>query len=217
MVEIDLIPENYRQRLRVRVWLRNFAIVYIATVIGLVVAKVLLSHGISNESVAIQKLKVDKAAVLAHKAKLDELRAEQSKLEDRLSVLTKLRRGPPVIDIFETIDSALDKRVWFLSWKFLRAGEFVEVKPQAVKTGYFIVLPDGEPRKERKAWRVQAHMEIKAQAINHSALAEFVERLSAQPAVKDIKVLNTRAHRRASVQAVDFELAVIVNSHYSKT
>ncbi len=148
MVEIDLIPENYRQRLRVRVWLRNFAIVYIATVIGLVAAKVLLSHGITSESVAIQKLKVDKAAVLAHKAKLDELRAEQSKLEDRLSVLTKLRRGPPVIDIFETIDSALDKRVWFLNWKFLRAGEFVEVKPQAVKTGYFIVLPDGEPRKE---------------------------------------------------------------------
>ncbi len=68
-----------------------------------------------------------------------------------------------------------------------------------------------------KAWWVQAHMEIKAQAINHSALAEFVERLSAQPAVKDIKVLSTRAHRHASVQAVDFELAVIVNSHYSKT
>ncbi len=212
MAEFDLIPESYRQRLRLRRWSINFALGYTCVIVIVVAAKVLLSHNITVEAAAIDKLKVDKAAVLAHKARLDYLRSERSQLDERLDVLTKLRRGPLAEDIFVTIDRALGESIWFMDWKFLHAGEFVEVKPRAVNTGYFVVVPEGEQREERKAWRVQAHMEIRGQAVDHSALASFVERLSGESVIRDVKVLKTGTSRYQSTQVVDFELAVILSN-----
>ncbi len=212
MAEFDLIPESYRQRLRLRRWSINFALGYTCVIVIVVAAKVLLSHNITVEAAAIDKLKVDKAAVLAHKARLDYLRSERSQLDERLDVLMKLRRGPLAEDIFITIDRALGESIWFMDWKFLHAGEFVEVKPRAVNTGYFVVVPEGEQREERKAWRVQAHMEIRGQAVDHSALASFVERLSGESVIRDVKVLKTGTSRYQSTQVVDFELAVILSN-----
>ncbi len=212
MAEFDLIPESYRQRLRLRRWSINFSLGYTCVIVIVVAAKVLLSHNITVEAAAIDKLKVDKAAVLAHKARLDYLRSERSQLDERLDVLMKLRRGPLAEDIFITIDRALGESIWFMDWKFLHAGEFVEVKPRAVNTGYFVVVPEGEQREERKAWRVQAHMEIRGQAVDHSALASFVERLSGESVIRDVKVLKTGTSRYQSTQVVDFELAVILSN-----
>jgi hypothetical protein len=212
MAEFDLIPESYRQRLRLRRWSRIFALGYTSLIVIVVGAKVLLAHNITVEAAAIDKLKVDKAAVLAHKTHLDALRTERTQLDERLTVLTKLRRGPPAEDIFITIDRALGESIWFMDWKFLHAGEFVDVKPRAVNTGYFVVVPEGEPREEGRAWRVQAHMEIRGQAVDHSALASFVERLSDEPVIRDVKVLKTGTSRYQSTQVVDFELAVILSN-----
>ncbi len=217
MAEFDLIPESYRQRLRLRRWSINFALGYTCVIVIVVAAKVLLSHNITVEAAAIDKLKVDKAAVLAHKARLDYLRSERSQLDERLDVLTKLRRGPLAEDIFVTIDRALGESIWFMDCKFLHAGEFVEVKPRAVNTGYFVVVPEGEQREERKAWRVQAHMEIRGQAVDHSALASFVERLSGESVIRDVKVLKTGTSRYQSTQVVDFELAVILSNDAAET
>ncbi len=217
MSDIDLIPESYRRRLQLHLWLRNFLLVYSALIFCILGGKVLLSYNIKQETAAIEKLRLDKAAVLARKAQLDSLKKEKKHLQERLAVLNKLRRGPPVEDIFVAIDQALDGRVWFLNYKFLRAGEFVDVKPQAVNAGYFIVVPEDAAQNEKKAWRVQAHMEIRAQAVSHSALADFVARLSQQPVVVDVKILNTRTQESNSAQIVDFELAVIISSQYLQT
>lgn len=211
MSEINLIPSSYQQFLRIRRWIGSFGLVYGVLIAAIVAAKVLLSFGIDAEASAIERLKADKRLVLNKKTKLDRLHEDRSTLENRLAVLNKLRGGPPVRDVFLSIDRAMDEDVWFLDWKFMRAGEFVEGQPRSVNTGYFIVIPeDGSGAKER-AWRVQTHMEIKAQALDHSSLADFVDRLSEQRVFDDVKVLTTRVHRYPAAQVVDFELAVIVD------
>lgn len=210
MSEIDLVPSSYRQFLRIRRWIRNFGFIYGVLIAAIVASKVLLSFGIDAEASAIERLKADKRLVLNKKTKSDQLQEDRSTLEKRLAVLNTLRGGPPVRDVFLSIDRAMHEDVWFLDWKFMRAGEFVEGKSKSVNTGYFIVVPeDGSGSKER-AWRVQTHMEIKAQALDHSSLADFVRRLSEQRVFDDVKVLTTRVHRYPAAQVVDFELAVIV-------
>ena len=211
MSEINLIPSSYQQFLRIRRWIGSFGLVYGILIAAIIASKVFLSFGIDAEASAIERLKADKRLVLNKKTKLDRLHEDRSTLENRVAVLNKLRGGPPVRDVFLSIDRAMDEDVWFLDWKFMRAGEFVEGQPRSVNTGYFIVIPeDGSGTKER-AWRVQTHMEIKAQALDHSSLADFVRRLSEQGVFEDVKVLTTRIHRYPATQVVDFELAVIVD------
>lgn len=213
MAEIDLIPEDYRQALQIRRWLKTFAAAYGLGVLCIVLAKTLLSFSIGAEASEIERLKANKTAVLNQRAQLDALQAEESVLEKRLAVLNKLRGGPPVRQVFLDIDRAVDGKVWFLDWEFMRAGEFVQVKPRTVQRGYFIVVPAEEQgATQDRAWQMQTHMRIKAQATDHSSLADFVRRLGQQSIIEDIKVLNTRLRSYASTQVVDFELAVIVRA-----
>lgn len=213
MKDIDLIPQSYRRKLIMRRFLRSFGVLYACVLITLVTAKCLLSFNIDAEASEIQRLEADKNSVLQKKAYVEQLEREAKQLGKRVQVLENLRGGPPVRDVFLAIDAALQGQVWFLDWKFLRAGEFVELKPQAVDTGYFIIVPEGDDGDGgERAWQMHTHMEIKAQALSHTALAEFVQRLTTQRYIADVKVLNTRSRRDASNDLVDFELAVVVSA-----
>ncbi len=86
----------------------------------------------------------------------------------------------------------------------------MEREPEAVHAGHFIVLPRQGKAGPEKVWRLRAHMEIRAQALDHSSLARFVRRLVEQPEIDEVRVLNTRVHTNASSPLVDFELAVLV-------
>ena len=212
MSEIDLIPQSYRRKLSTGRFLKSFGVLYAGVLITLVTARCLLSFNIDAEASEIQRLEADKNSSLQKKAYVEQLEREATQLGKRVQVLENLRGGPPVKEVFLAIDAALQGQVWFLDWKFLRAGEFVELKPQAVNAGYFIIVPedDGSSGGER-AWQMHTHIEIRAQALSHTALAEFVQRLSTQRYIEDVKVLNTRSHRLSGNVLVDFELAVVVS------
>ena len=210
MASIDLVPESYRRRHRVRAWLRHFSIGYGAVIICLVAAKLFLSAGIHAQASEIERLRVDQDSALDRKARSDELGRQRAALEKQLGMLEKLRGGPPVRSVFANIDRALNGRVWFTDWKFMRAGEFVDLKSQTLKSGFFLVLPDSDKGAGRRAWRMHTHMEIRAQAADHSALADFVSLLERQPVIRDVKVLNTRNHPSQGGARVNFELAVVV-------
>ena len=212
MSEIDLIPQSYRRKLAIGRFLKSFGVLYAGVLVTLVTAKCLLSFNIDAEASEIQRLEADKNSVLQKKAYVEQLEHEADRLTRRVQVLENLRGGPPVKDVFLAIDAALEGRVWFLDWKFLRAGEFVELKPQAVDTGYFIIVPEGDSGDAGgRAWQMHTHMEIRAQARSHTALAEFVQRLTTQRYIADVKVLNTRSRRVSGNDLVDFELAVVVS------
>lgn len=210
MSEIDLIPESYRRERWVKRRVKQFGVVYGALLICIVGAKSFVHLSINEQTLEVERLRNDKQSVLEQRARLDELHGEKAKLEERLAVLEGLRGGPPSKQVFLGIDGALNGKVWFVDWTFKRAGEFVEPKAATVNTGYFIIVPEDETNTSARAWQMRTHMEIKAQALDHSALADFVRRLSQQKIIENVKVLDTRSQRKNAISVVDFELAVVV-------
>lgn len=210
MSDIDLIPESYRRERWVKRRLKQFGVMYGAILICIVGAKVFLHLSINEQTLEVERLRNDKQSVLEQRLRLDELQGERSKLEKRLAVLEGLRGGPRSKQVFLGIDGALNGKVWFVDWTFKRAGEFVERKSATVNTGYFIIVPEDQTDTSARAWQMRTHMEIKAQALDHSALADFVQRLSRQKIIENVKVLDTRSHRKNAISVVDFKLAVVV-------
>ena len=114
--------------------------------------------------------------------------------------------------MFVSMDSALDKSVWFVDWTFRRAGELVDEDEKGVQTGYFLVIPIEAEDEPNRAWRMETHMEILGQARDHSTLASFVSRLLDEPRIAQVRIVKTHVREVAAVEVVDFELAVVVRT-----
>jgi Tfp pilus assembly protein PilN len=212
MAELDLVPSEYRRHQLLRRWLRLFALVFAAVIVLVAGARVFLARCVRAEQVRIEELRATKQVTLNQLALIEELHNRKSDAEKRLEILAGLRGGPAAEQMFVTVDRALGPDVWFESLSFRRAGELVDVPPQTVETGYFIVVPKGQQQTQERAWRLNTHMEIKGQARNHSALADFARRLVDQPEIEDVKVLKTSLRQYTRAQLVNFELAVVVES-----
>ncbi len=212
--EMDLIPQDYRDRLRISRVVKRFTF----SVAGLLLLSVLvfaaLEVAISENSRAIQALEKKKAITSQQRLVLESLQGQHQSMVAKLAVLERLRGGAVAQEMFVAIDRALDgESVWFTSWSFLRAGSAAPREPQTVNTGYFIVIPQGQGSDSLPAWQIKTHMEIKGQARDHAALSEFVRRLLDQSQIGDVRVLNTRQRKHKQATVVDFELAVVVNSN----
>jgi hypothetical protein len=176
------------------------------------VAKAGLVQGIQIKQNELGRLRTVKTGLLSQKAQVKALEFERSDLERQLAILSGLRGGAAAKQTLLAVDRALNGNVWFVSWSFRRTGELVDEAPETVNTGYFIVVPAESRDEPERAWRLRSHMEIRAQAASHSALASFVRQLVDQPEVEDVKVVNTRVHRYTNAQVVSFELAVVIKS-----
>ncbi len=212
MSEIDLIPTAYRRSLRLRTWTLRLALAVAALVTVLGTTKLGLSQAIRSEQREVDELRLAGRLALERRAKLEQLSAEGAEIRRQLAILEQLREGIAAKQMFVVIDRALDGTVWFSNWKFRRAGEVVELKPEAVHAGHFIVLPRRGKDGPERVWRLRAHMEIHAQALDHSSLARFVRRLVEQPEIDEVRVLNTRVQGNASSALVTFKLAVLVRA-----
>ena len=213
MAEIDLVPAGYRRLLAFQRQLRNFAALYVVLVLCLGLTRAALAYGVRGMEGDLDRIAVARAAEQQQQQRLDALRSEHAEAERRLRVLSGLRGGVAARDMFSVIDRASDGRTWFLDWKFRRAGEVVDRDPEAVQTGFFLVVPlEGEGKDSDKAWLMQTHMEIRGRAIDHGALAGFVRRLVQQPEIEEVKVLSTGVRPYTSHEVVDFDLAVVVRT-----
>jgi hypothetical protein len=213
MSEIDLVPTDYRQSLRLRSWLRAFATAQLCMLVCLVAAKVALEYGVRTKGREVAALQVAEETARQQQMRLGQLRQEQEVAQRRLSILAGLRGGISSSDeMFLAVDAALSEDIWFLGWNFRRAGELVEHDPKAVQTGYFIVVPMEQPNQPQQAWRLDTHMEIRGQALDHSTLAQFVSRLLDQPLIEQVRVVSTRVRGYTAAEVVDFELAVVVRT-----
>jgi Tfp pilus assembly protein PilN len=209
MPEIDLIPSQYREELRVRRALIRIGLTFAVALLALAGGRVGLAVGIRNSEHQIDVLERDRVATEQRRSELSELSSGRTALQQQLAILSGLRGGVAARDMFVSVDRALDEEIWFKHWSFGRAGELVERPATPEHRGYFILVPeaDGEPE---RAWRVQTHMEIEAQASNHTSLAAFVRRLLEQPEIAEVRVLRSYAAGAGSV--VNFELAVVVRT-----
>ena len=215
MAEFDLIPSDYRSGLLRQRWLRIFlaGMVVLALLTG--GASAALDYAAREVAAEIDRLQAEQQSNRKVAERLNALRKSKAQFNYQLTLLDGLRGGTPAERMFVAIDRAMtDDSVWFQSWDFKRAGSSVEATatPAATSTGYFIVVPKtSNQSKPQQVWRIETHMTIKGRASDHEALSEFIANLFAQPEIFDVKVLRTSMHRSNQLQAVAFDLAIVVN------
>jgi hypothetical protein len=211
--DIDLIPQEYRTRRWQLRWLKRFGLILGGLVGALALSAGALGIATAKANARVEALQQRQTLTAQQRADVERLTVEKAELERQLRMLSGLRSGAAAGDMFVTVDRALTgDDIWFLDWSFTRAGVVVGEEVRTVHTGYFIVVPDGAPQPAADELRVQTHMTIQGQARDHSALSGFVGRLFAQPEIDDVRIRKTSLVQSDRSNAVDFELAVILNT-----
>jgi hypothetical protein len=213
MSDIDLIPQAYRTwRWQAR-WMKSTACLVAGLTATLVLTWTVLGLAIDNVRKDVEALQNKLSHTAQQQADIERLGAEKAELERQFRLLSNLRSGAAAGDMFVTVDNALiSDDIWFRNWKFERAGIMVGEELETVNTGYFVVVPEGADHLASGELRIQTNMEIRGQALDHSALSSFVRRLFVQPGIDDIRIRRTSLIDRNRADTVDFELAVILNT-----
>jgi hypothetical protein len=213
MNEIDLFPDDLRTRLLFKRWFKLAVINTLLVSLAIGGGFILLREVNARVDGQIQLFQQQREISNANRQQLKQLNQQKQDLQQQLNLLSGLRSGASAEQMFVMIDRALPgPDVWLTNWKFRRAGTQVEVAPETVSTGYFIVIPAGSSTRQEETWKIETHMNIQGQAIDHSAISEFVLNLTRQPEIENVRIVNTRLGKsRNETKLVDFSLDIIVS------
>ena len=214
MADFDLIPSDYRSGLLRRRWLKVFFFGMGAIALLAGFGSAALNYAQQQAAAEIDRLQAEQQSNREVANRLNSLRKQKAQFEYQLSLLDGLRGGTSAERMFVAIDRAMtDDTVWFRSWEFQRAGTSVKsTEPVTTNTGYFVIVPKSNNQaNSQEVWRIETHMTIKGGAGDHAALSKFIANLFAQPEIFDVRVLRTTTNRTGNRQAVDFDLAIVVN------
>ncbi len=211
---LDLIPTDYREERRARRLLTWFFPIFGLLIIALGTARIVLDHKQDQIQANVSALQVNINYNVEQQRRLDELNVERRLFKRRVQILNGLRGGLPAERMFAVVDKAFDGNTWFRKWTFRRRGDLTNEVPDTAHAGYLIIVSDPDKGEKDKAWRMATHMEIAGSAIDHTALAGFVERLLARTEIADVKILRTGSRRESTREVVDFDIAVTVHSAY---
>lgn len=237
---VDLIPDDYRRALRLRRWLQRFGLACALVVLLIGATRAGLAHLIGVEQRAMQAIRKVEAATGAQSARLADLQARRDTAERQVRALEDLRGRAVIGELFYAIDAAITGKVWFDELSFAREGEFsdpkveaapvaglpagvaalAQMKPEPQSLANVLALAQlktGAPAKapataSERAWLAQQRAKIRGHALDHSTLAEFINRLGDQPGIGQVRLVDTGARVYSSVQVVDFELAAALGS-----
>jgi hypothetical protein len=213
MNELDLIPQDYRDKLEQRAIYRQYLIAFAVLNILVLAFGGLFVQLTKQTTGRIQELQSQNAITELQRVQLEELTAEQNDFERRWSLLRGLRAGAAIEDIFTIVDRALvGNDLWFVNWSFRRAGVVVDGETRTIEAGYFLIVPSDEQPGEMPEWQVETHMVLEGRAIDHQALSTFVRSLFEHPDIKDVNVRRTSLTDFAEGRVVNFDLTIVLNS-----
>lgn len=213
MADLDLIPQDYRNKLNQRAVIRQYLIVFAIVNVLVLASGGLFAQLTQKATTRIQELTTENAITEQQQTQLEQLATQQSEFEQRWSLLRGLRAGAAVEDIFRIIDRALtNDDLWFVNWSFRRAGVVVDGETRGIETGYFLIVPANERSEETSQWQVETHMTLEGRALDHQALSTFVRSLFEQADIKDVSVQKTSLTNYASGRVVSFDLTIVLNS-----
>lgn len=214
MHEIDLIPIEYREyrwKRRMLFGLGGLALVVTLTCLATGFGLKLVNKNIREEIAVLQG---QQAVTNQQRSTMESLRGQLEQMQQQRKLMDKLRTGSEAVQMFSTLDAALDNRkVWFRKWEFRRAMEVVDqsrvgLQQSSPESGFFIVIPIGQA--QPKYWEISNHMTIKGEASDHHELSRFVASMFAQPEIRDVKVLTANRRTYPTFNAVAFDIAVVV-------
>lgn len=212
MADFNLIPASYEARMARLAMTRLLAMVSAVVLIAGVLAYLSLARWAETLSDEVAQLQAKQAVSAQQRNTITQLLASKKELDQQWYLLESLRSGMPAKQLMESVQAALrENEVWFDEWRLRRAGIVTQPEPAANQPGYFIVV-----RKSGNSddWRSLTHMTVSGQALDHSRLSEFAQRLLEDPDIEDVRVQRTAQSfdRDRNPVAVKFDLAIVLSS-----
>ncbi len=104
MRDLDLIPQEYRERKTAVAQLRRFALLGVTLIVAMVLGHVWLGWAVTEEQQDITRLENGKQQALGMRQNMDRLNERRDLLAKQLDTLDKLRSGPTIVTGFHSID-----------------------------------------------------------------------------------------------------------------
>ena len=214
MNEIDLFPEELRRQLMFKRWFKRAAFILVGVTLVNGVAFAVLHQANSKIEQQIQYFQDQRKITNSNRQQLSQLKKAKLGLKQQLDLLNGLRSGASAEKMILMLDRALPgPEGWLTNWKFRRAGTQVDNPAETVNTGYLIVIPAGSRDGKEETWKIETQMNIQGQALDHSAMSEFVLKLTQQPEIENVRIVNTRLNQSNREKLVDFSLDIVVSLH----
>jgi hypothetical protein len=185
MNDMDLVPGEFRRGLTLR---RNLSrcIWALALLLGLVAtSRAALGYLIWREKAQVASLEHRQQAISQAQSRTESLRQQRLVTQQQLATLDVLQGNELVERFLRSIDAAYLEHIWLDGIHFQRR--------ETTGATEVSKLHDAQ---------------IVGHAASHTDLATFMERLSAQPAVADLGLIDTSSRTYTSVQVIDFRLAL---------
>lgn len=204
MSEMDLIPGDYRQSRSARRLLRRFIVACAVVLCCIGLARVLLGYLIGRENSQAVRLEQQEQMVGQNKARTEELRQQKQVTERQLAALNQLRNGDRVALLLRSIDRGYVEGVWFDSLHFMRRNDMGTLQASGAANSGIGAAAKGADA----ALQINHGAEMIGHAMNHTNLAEFMRNLGKQPAVANLRLIDTGARNYANTQVVGFNLSL---------
>lgn len=196
MADIDMIPREYRDGVRVRRTLRLAAIA-----LALVVAAgTLAGVGLRWRTAALERsataLEAAAAQAQADSARGAEQQAERSRQEQAHAVLRTLRRQGELAALARGLDASLGDTVWLTGLRIERdvqgaaagANTAAAALPEGTET---FSAPGATPAAPVQTWHLRSAIELNGQAASYEAVTAFLAALARQPGIAGLQLVSS--------------------------
>jgi hypothetical protein len=208
MNDMDLVPSEFRKGLTLRRNLRRFTWTLVLLLVLVAGARATLGYLIWREQSQVVSLEQQQQALSHTLNETESLRQQRLVTQEQLATLDQLQGADLVEQFLHSVDEAYIDQVWLDSVHLQRRDN------PAADANAANSAASGAPAGQTGAtgMNVLHDAEIVGHASNHSDLALFMQRLGAQPAVADLRLINTATRSYTSVQVIDFRLALQLRS-----
>lgn len=211
MDEIDLIPGGFRQRRGLHRRVRYFLGACVAVLCLVAAARLTLAYLSWRETARVVQLEQQNQTQQQNKVKTEALRQKKQVTEQQLAALDQLRGRDRVAIFMRAIDQAYRDGVWLDSVHFMRrAGTGKLTYLPGATQANIVVVPAGAEANAQ--FDVSQGAELVGHALNHTVLADFMQRLSAQRGVTDLQLVSTGTSQSSTTQVVDFSLNLQIDA-----
>ncbi|MCC2972868.1 PilN domain-containing protein [Massilia sp. IC2-476] len=206
MADVDMIPRSYREGLRARRTLFAYgcALAFVLGLGGGTAAWV--RWRLAVETPRLEQLRAATALAEATRNQLAAAQARKEALQQASNALDALRGSGAVARLAGSIDGAVNDGVWFDGLQFSRTQELLrDPLPQPLPAGTLQV--QGAAGGSVEHWHLANRLEIAGQAQDNEAMSRFLDALSGDPLLTDVRFLNSSASKTDAGVSLAFSVA----------
>ena len=206
MADIDMIPRSYREGLRVRRTVTAYGAALAALLVVGGGAGAFLHWRVALETPLLEQARANVAQQGAMQTRLAGALARKDVLADQVGALAGLRGAGEVATLAQVLERALNGRVWLDTLRVVRTQEALGAPPSPLPAGTVQgrTAATGAQPGALQAWRLGTHIELAGGALDNAAMTAFLAALAADPALSEVRFLNSSTATAEDGGAIGF-------------